>query len=238
MYCDPHIHLLPNIDNGPQTMEESLRMLAILKECKTHRAVLTPHFDPDSESITSFLGRRQIAERHFRESASLSRFRYLLSAEVAIVPGIAHDSKIEKLLIPHTRYLPISLPVGRLDTYIIRELAHMLHKRKIKPIICQTERHFLFYSKEDYERLITLPYTTFLFSAPSMADSKIFQEVLRLHVRGHEVMIGSNAHDACTRPPETENLLRAISAHHGERLYHSLCLHTNAVLDVAFSACH
>ncbi len=235
MYCDPHIHLLPNLDNGPQTVEESLRMLSILKEHKTHRAILTPHYDPDQESIAAFLARRKIAERQFLQAASLSRFHYVLSAEVAITPGISHAQKLEKLLIPHTRFLPVSLPVGRLDTYVIRELAHMLHKRNIRPIICETERHFLFYTKEDYERLTTLPYTTFLFSAPAMADSALFQEVLRLHVRGCEVIVGSNAHDSSTRPPETEDLIRAIALHHGERLYHSLALRTNAVFDPAFS---
>lgn len=238
MYCDSHIHLLPDFDNGPQTVEESLRMLEILKAQKTRRAILTPHYDPDHESIASFLARRQTAEEKLVRAASLSHFCYLLSAEVAVVPGIAHDPKLEKLLIPRTRFLPISLPVGRLDTPIIRELAHMLHKRNIKPIVCETERHFLFYSKEDYARLISLPYTTFLFSAPAMADSKIFREVLRLHVQGCEVIVGSNAHDASVRPPETEELLRAISLHHGERLYHAIYLKTNAVFNDAFSAHH
>ncbi len=235
MYCDAHVHLLPFLDNGPQSVEESVAMLNLLKCGGTHRAIFTPHYDPDIEPISVFLSRVRDSERCLRRSTSFSRFRYLISAEVAITPGISHDSKLEKLLIPRTNYLPVSLPLGKFDSFLMRELSYMMHKRKIYPIICETERHFLLYEKEDYKRLLELPHTTFLFSAPALADKMIFSEVLRLHTKGYSVIVGSNAHNDATRPPENSALLESIAVHHGERLYHKLCLLTNAFFDAAFS---
>ncbi len=235
MYCDAHIHLLPFLDNGPQTLDESLAVLDLLRATKTRRVIITPHYDADREPLPLFLSRVQDSEHAFRSAASLSHFRYLISAEVAITPGISHEPKLEKLLIPGTRLLPITLPLGKLDGFVMRELSFMMHKRKIHPIICHTERHFLLYGKEDYERLLSLPYTTFLFSTPALGDKQIFAEVLRLYTRGLPIVVGSNAHNAISRPPENEAMRSAIADHHGERLYHKLCLVTNAFFDKAFS---
>lgn len=42
---DLHLHLLPGVDDGPETLDESLALARALVEVGVHRAVVTPHFD-------------------------------------------------------------------------------------------------------------------------------------------------------------------------------------------------
>ena len=45
MYIDCHSHLLPGVDDGSRTMEESLEMLGLLRSQGVTRAMLTPHLN-------------------------------------------------------------------------------------------------------------------------------------------------------------------------------------------------
>lgn len=234
MYCDAHIHLLPDLDNGPTTASEALFMLRAMQDNGCHRAILTPHFYHDRETISLFLSRRKAALASLLTLAEpISRFSFALSAEVHISPGVSRLSQLERLLVPHTRFLPVELPIGRLDDFVIRELSHMIHKRNIQPIICQTERHFLLHTSTDYEKLVSLPHALYAFSAPALLNHDIVTEVVRLVTSDHCVLLGSNAHNMQDRRPIDRDLEAEISLH-SATVYKMLCLHTAACLKPAF----
>lgn len=214
MYCDCHIHLLPNMDNGPTSEAEARAMIRMLKDNGCKRAVITPHFDNTRETITSFLARRKAAYHALAEFPEpISGIRFALSAETYITPGIARLAQLERLLLPHTRILPIELPLGRLDDYVIRELSYMIHKRKIQPMICQTERYFIMMPPRDYEKLVSLPNACYEFTASALLDRTIVTEIVRLVTAEKRVLLGSNAHNAQDRRPMSTDLEAQINAH-------------------------
>ena len=55
VYCDCHIHLLPNMDNGPTSIAEARAMIRMLADNGCRHALLTPHFYHERETVTSFL---------------------------------------------------------------------------------------------------------------------------------------------------------------------------------------
>lgn len=235
LYCDAHIHLLPDLDNGPCAASEALFMLRAMQDNGCRHAVLTPHFYHDRETVSSFLSRRNTAFASLLSLAEpISRFLFALSAEVHISPGVSRLSQLERLLIPHTRFLPVELPIGRLDDFVIRELSHIIHKRNIQPIICQTERHFLLYTSADYEKLVSLPHALYAFSAPALLNRDIITEIVRLVTSDHRVLVGSNAHNMQDRRPIDRDLEDEISRH-SATVYKMLCLQTAAYLKPAFS---
>lgn len=226
------------MDNGPQRPEESISMLRILKNARTRRIIVTPHFDPQMESCSTFLLRRKESFELLRKSApvdALERMHLLLSAEVTLCPGVSRIPQIEKLLIPHTRCLPISLPIGKYTKECVTEISHLLHKRKIIPIICSLERYFLMYSKEDYKNLVSLPYTVFQIGTMALGNREIVYEAARLVNTGHTVLLGSNAHGAIRRPPLDEHTASKIKQQCGETVFKILALHTDAYFHKAFS---
>lgn len=58
---DFHSHILPGIDDGSASVEESLKLLEMLAEQGVKTVVATPHFYPDRTSVSDFLRRRDAA---------------------------------------------------------------------------------------------------------------------------------------------------------------------------------
>ena len=58
---DFHTHILPGIDDGSSSAEESLAMLQMEKEQGIDTVVVTPHFYPQEDRPERFLKRRKEA---------------------------------------------------------------------------------------------------------------------------------------------------------------------------------
>ena len=56
---DFHTHILPRIDDGSGSSQESLELLAHEKEQGVDRIVFSPHFYAGKDSVENFLDRRE-----------------------------------------------------------------------------------------------------------------------------------------------------------------------------------
>ena len=237
LYCDAHIHILPKMDNGPADAYESLAMLSLMKTAYTKRLIATPHFDPEVESCASFLRRRRESLDMLKKAATteLKRMQLLLSAEVRLCKGVSRLPLLEKLVIPNTRLVPFELPLAGLDRPMLLELAHMMQKRKIVPVICNTERYFIMYEKDHYEKLRSLPYVVFQFGTNALHDRSIFYEIVRLANEGRTILLGSNAHGLLRRPPFDQNSLDKIKQNSFGSTFKLLAIKTDSYLRGSFS---
>ena len=59
MMIDFHTHILPGVDDGSRSIEESLAMLQAEADAGIERVVFTPHFYASQNSPKDFLRRRQ-----------------------------------------------------------------------------------------------------------------------------------------------------------------------------------
>lgn len=57
-FTDWHCHLLPGVDDGVQTMEESLQILSLYEQLGVNEVWLTPHIMEDMPNTTTFLKAR------------------------------------------------------------------------------------------------------------------------------------------------------------------------------------
>ena len=85
---DLHCHLLPGIDDGPQTLDESLQLARIAVKNGITHSVVTPHilpgrYDNDSDSIAAVFER-------FREALRVEQIplQVAMAAEVRLDPEI------------------------------------------------------------------------------------------------------------------------------------------------------
>ncbi|MCD8022363.1 MAG: hypothetical protein LUF30_05135 [Lachnospiraceae bacterium] len=70
---DFHTHILPGIDDGSSSTEESMEMLRLSYSQGITEIVATPHFYATQESPEHFLRRRASAARHLEEKIAQSR---------------------------------------------------------------------------------------------------------------------------------------------------------------------
>lgn len=238
MYCDGHIHILHGMDNGPAFAEDAVRMLQIAQDRGLRRMVITPHFYSERESCATFLLRRKQRMREFTaavRAASVPMTPHILTAEVQLCPGISHEAMLGKLLVPKTRYLPIDVPLGKFERWMMVEFSHLIHKRNIYPLICNIERHIIFSSEKDYKILTSLPHAVYQTGINALTDIRLSHALFRLLHMDKTVICGSNAHDPYRRPPETPFLYDRIVELHGRSVYKTLILQTNAFFNESFS---
>jgi len=57
---DFHSHILPKLDDGSSSSDESCKLLRCLATQGVESVVATPHFYADNESVERFLARRNL----------------------------------------------------------------------------------------------------------------------------------------------------------------------------------
>ena len=146
---DCHSHILPGMDDGSRSTEESIQMLRMEHEQGVSAVILTPHYYAEQESIESFLHRR--AACYLKLS---SRMQQLTSAgeqlpgihtgaEVRYFPRMALTEDIEKLCIQGTNHMLIEMPFDTWSEGVFRDL-EILETSGIRPVIAHIERFIKF----------------------------------------------------------------------------------------------
>ena len=101
---DFHTHILPGIDDGSSSVEESLAMLQMEKEQGASLVVATPHFYPQNDRPEKFLQRRKAAFEQLTEKISPDDKlpQIILGAEVYYFKGIGQWEGLRDFAIENT----------------------------------------------------------------------------------------------------------------------------------------
>lgn len=156
-FYDIHTHILPGIDDGCRTAEESAAVLReeIRQGCAG--VIATPHYY-SKESITDFVVKR---ERSFEELKKVLgkdlegwEKRIKLGAEVAYTPSIAKDQDLGLLRLGGSDYILIELPFREWDSRVIQDIRLINSYHGLTPVIAHIERYRKYVSKKMLRQLI------------------------------------------------------------------------------------
>ena len=107
---DTHLHILPGVDDGPETIQEALALARALVQEGIHSAIVTPHYNEE------FLQRSaaEIQERVNKLQQELERYnislRLFVGHEALIKPGLVEDIRAGRLAtLNGSRYLLLEL---------------------------------------------------------------------------------------------------------------------------------
>ena len=156
MMIDFHTHILPGVDDGARSEEESIAMLRRQRRSGVDRICLTPHFYPGHQTLEGFLDQRTEAwERLCRSMEGESFPELRLGAEVHYSPDIL-QMDLRQLTLGDTDYLLLELPHGRYPAYIVQVIQKMMEEG-LTPILAHVER-FPYFRKDPslLKRLIDL----------------------------------------------------------------------------------
>ena len=212
MITDFHSHILPGIDDGSSSVEESLRMLREeWKQGITH-VIATPHFYARYDSPEEFLERRSRAEQQLRqamaEEANLPKVT--VGAEVYYFRGISESHALPCLTIEGKRCILIEAPGAPWPEEFYREMEALWVRRKILPIIAHVDRYIgPFRTHGIPERLAQLPVMV-------QANGSFFLNratagmAMRMLKRDQIHLLGSDCHDVHRRPPNLRTAAEKI----------------------------
>jgi protein-tyrosine phosphatase len=204
---DLHCHLLPGIDDGPETLEEALEMARIAVANGITAAHVTPHLHPGRWE--NDLAKIAAAVENYRAA--------LATAGIALELGFAAEVRLDYEILPLIEAGRVPF-LGTLDGYrvMLLEFPHShvpvgadkftawLLARNIRPMIAHPERNKDL--MRDPSRLEPFVKEGCLLQVTADAVSGGFgplcaQRAREFLERGWVSVIASDAHDTAERPP-------------------------------------
>ena len=155
---DLHTHILPGMDDGSRSVEQSLAMLAMQAEQGVDAVALTPHYTANRESPAEFIQRRRAAEQRLRSALEdkPGMPRLIPGAEVAYFDGMSRAEETPLLCLENTRALLVEMPFCRWTTRMLGELEELRHMRQVQPVMAHVERYLAFQDRDMVDQLLDL----------------------------------------------------------------------------------
>lgn len=229
---DFHSHILPGIDDGSRSVEESIAMLQMEAEQGITHVVATPHFYPQHDNPESFLRRRAAAEALLREQMQKHPGLPKLSvgAEVYYFPGISHSEAIQGLTIDKKRCMLLEMPGVPWTRSMYQELEDLHTKQGLIPIIAHVDRYISrFHTHGIPKRLAQLPVIVQA-NAEFFLQKSTASMALRMLKQNQIHLLGSDCHNLSSRKPELGEVLGRIRDRLDDEAMDEICYWQQFVL--------
>lgn len=203
-YFDIHCHILPGVDDGAQTKEESLSMIDLSYNEGTRDIIFTPHYMRGKNKYTREELRQRYEEFKKEVQEKYPDLRLYFGNEVLYEEGIIQDLKDGKIqTMNDTKYVLVEFNI-RTSYSQIFEAMQKIENARFRPIIAHVERYrCLFKHIERIEELIRMEVLL------QMNISSVYGGILDENARwckklvreGHISFFGTDAHDMEERAP-------------------------------------
>lgn len=218
MIADVHSHILPGIDDGSASLEESAALLTMLKEQNVPWVAATPHFYPSQDRPQRFLERRAGALERLREFLGdrADMPAIVPGAEVYYFPGMGDSDVLKELTFGDSRYVLVEMPMRTWTDVMFRDLEKIYEKQDLIPVIAHVDRYIG--PLRDYGipgRLAELPVLVQA-NAGFFLRTSTRSMALRMLKKGRIHLLGSDCHSLDRRPPRIGEAVEVIRRKLGE----------------------
>ena len=195
-FTDWHCHILPGVDDGVQTMDEALQILAEYERLGVKEVWLTPHIMEDIPNTTEKLR---------------DRFTELRTAyQGSVMLHLASENMLDNLFEERLEKNDL-LPIGKDGKHLLVEtsyfnppmgLSNILLRIKAKgyhPVLAHPER-YLYMSMSDYKQLksMNIQFQLNQFSIIGLYGKDVQKRAVALQELGSYDYIGSDLHSIST----------------------------------------
>lgn len=204
---DFHCHILPQMDDGPDSLSESLTLLRRSARQGVEVMVSTCHFYANEDYPSQFIARRNAAFLRLQDAMLGDTYAYpliVLGAEVLYFPGISQAQDIGMLKIGNGSTILVEPPMAPWSDTMLDEIADLGKNLNCKPVIAHVDR-FMEILKDS--RLIDRVLKRNMLvqvNAEYFIDPKTVRSAVRNLKRGKIHLIGSDCHNLTSRSPNLE----------------------------------
>lgn len=216
---DFHTHILPNIDDGSKSLEESMDMLREESRQGIDLLFLTPHFYPTQMNVEQFIILREkmlqrlqkaIKENSIDSQGKVESFpEMILGAEIYYFEGISRTDALSGLHLGNSEYMLLEMPVSKWTDRMIRDVIELHQRPDTKVILAHIERYLKYQSSEVWDILLdygVLMQVNASFFLNRLTRRKAFSLLKRdcIHV------LGSDCHNMGERAPRLGTAMELI----------------------------
>lgn len=227
---DFHSHILPNVDDGPNRLADSLTMLHQSFQQGVDLVVSTCHFYANEEYPQAFLDRRNQAFRKLRNAMLMSTEVYpqiILGAEVLYFPGISDAEGIGSLMIGSSKSILIEPPMIPWTDPMLDEIAQLGKNLDCTPVIAHVDRFMRMLGDDTLMHRVRQRDMWVQVNADYFLNPKTVKAAIRNLKDGSIQLIGSDCHNLNTRKPNLGLAWEQAKAFGAETEFKML--HKNAV---------
>lgn len=227
---DIHTHILPSLDDGAETLEESLHLLKELKEQGINCVIATPHFYPQTDNSSAFLLARKKSFETLKEHLTKELPKVLIGCELLYYENIGLSNSISQFCLSNSKYLLLELTDDCIDEKLFFDLIN-LKAKKIIPIIAHIERYayakkfrkFLKFIKE--ENILTQ------INASAVLDQYGYKIIKKLIKKDIVNFIATDTHSIDFRPPQMQRAIEILNSDFGEETTKKLIINSRNLLN-------
>ena len=212
---DFHSHILPAIDDGSSSVQESLAMIGALSRQGVDTIVSTSHFYATRRSPQEFLQRRQEAYEKVRAELPEGSPRILLGAEVLYFPGISRMEDLPSLCTQGTNILLLEMPFTAWSEHMIREVHDLAHSGCYQLLMAHIERYFFQQPLSIWDEFLEEG-ILMQSNADFLLNWRTRRKALRLWREGRIHLLGTDCHNMDSRAPRMDEAVRTLRKHLGE----------------------
>lgn len=214
---DFHTHLLPQIDDGSHSVQESTEMLRELYRQGVDTAVATPHFYGDRMTLNAFVQNRDRAYEKLLPLLDKQMPAVIVGAEVAFFEGIGHSEAIRELCIGASDTLLLEMPFTPWTPRMLSEVEDIRYRRDIRVVLAHIERYLPMQSEAICRQLFTGGLTLQM-NAETLLSFRTRRMGLHLLESGRVQVLGSDCHGMQYRPPRMAEAAERIRKKLGEEM--------------------
>ena len=201
-FVDIHSHILPGIDDGAKTIDDSIDLLRQEKENDVTSVILTPHFYPDYDTFDDHYSDIITAFNELKKECEGKDLPDIyLGSEVQYFTGISRCEILDKLCISGTNYLLLELPfLTPITPTMLEEVRRIDRDLGIKVIIAHIERYC---DDRLFKKLIDLVKNSEIeaqINADSVFHPAYQKTILKRLKKGIISYIASDSHSINERP--------------------------------------
>ena len=215
MLIDLHSHVLPQLDDGSDSVEMSLAMLYQMAEQGVDVVCATSHYYAKYNSIPAFCERRAEAMERLSSVLTAELPRVLPAAEVAYFPHM-EEQDLTPLCIQGTRTLMLEMPFADWTGLQLETVEALVLDCRYDVVLVHPERFcFSKSNRHKLEKLAELPIGLQV-NAGSLLRWGTRRLALDLLQMAQYPLLGSDCHNLTSRPPNLKEGRKVVMQKLGE----------------------
>lgn len=217
---DFHSHVLPGMDDGSSSLEESIALLGLEAEQGIHHVVATPHFYPRYVDPGAFLQKREASQKALQDAMKKKgNFPEIyMGAEVYFFRGISESEFLPQLTIQGKKCILIEMPPSPWPEFVYRELEAVWRRRGIIPVVAHIDRYIApFRTHKIPHRLQQMPVLVQA-NAGFFLDNRTRRMALKMLWTDQIQLLGSDCHNLNSRPPRLGSAVKLIRNQLGDEV--------------------
>lgn len=224
---DFHSHILPGVDDGSRSVEESSEMLRCSAAQGITTIAATPHFYANEDTPEHFLERRRNAAEKVAAAWEHDFPELRLGAEVYYYAGIRATDELYKLCLEGTDLLLLEMPFHTWSRQMVGEVVQL--NQGLQVVLAHVDRYLKEQPLDTWERLLDAG-VLFQANADSFLNWRKRRKILRMAQNGWITFLGSDCHNLTDRPPCMDQALDVLKNKLGADFLQEFLLEESRIL--------